>query len=100
VIASYLGPEGAELAFDVGCLGDFQSLVAEACAAAVLLEHENGSSLAFSGDGSTVVLVWTDPLRFVYSWQGATDVALDCVRAYLETGWPTSEGVRFVHDGT
>ena len=99
MIASYLGPTGEELAFDVACLGDFQSLVAQACTS-VLLEHENGSSLAFSGDDAGVFLVWTDPLRFVYSWQGAAADAHDCVRAYLETGWPTSERVRFTHDGT
>lgn len=99
MIASYVGPEGEERAFDVSCLGDFNALVAEACAS-VLLEHENGSSLAFSGKASAAFLVWTDPLRFVYSWHGPVEDALECVRAYLETGWPTSDQVQFTHDGT
>jgi hypothetical protein len=99
VIASYVDPEGEEHAFDIGCLGDFQSLVAEACAS-VLLEHENGSSLAFSNGGPLACLVWTDPLRYVYSWQGPAADALECVRVYVETGWPTGENVRFTHDGT
>ena len=99
MIASYVGPDGAERAFDVSCLGDFQSLVAEACTS-VLLEHENGSSLAFSGSESGAFLVWTDPMHYVYSWQGEREHALACVRTYLETGWPTSEHVRFSHDGT
>ncbi|MFL6172580.1 MAG: hypothetical protein ACJ716_06770 [Marmoricola sp.] len=99
MIASYVDPQGEEHGFDVGCLDDFQALLAEACTA-VLLEHENGSSLAFSGSAAVTVLVWTDPVRYVYSWQGPTGDALSCVRAYVETGWPTSEQVRFTHDGS
>jgi hypothetical protein len=99
VIASYVTPDGEERAFDIACLGDFESLVAEACTS-VLLEHENGSSLAFTGDAAEALLVWTDPLRYVYSWRGPRQHALDCLRAYLETGWPTSAHVRFTNDGT
>jgi len=99
VIASYVDPQGHERAFDIGCLGDFQSLLAEACTS-VLLEHENGSSLAFSSSGPSAFLVWTDPLHYVYSWQGPAADALASVRAYVESGWPTAGSVRFTHDGT
>ena len=98
-MASYVDPQGDEHAFDVGCLDDFQSLLDEA-GTSVLLEHENGSSLAFSGNAAMTFLVWTDPVRYVYSWHGATTDALTCVSAYVETGWPTSEQVRFTHDGS
>lgn len=99
MIASYVNREGEELAFDVACLGDFASLVDEA-RCSVLLEHENGSSLAFSGGDTGAFLVWTDPMGYHYSWQGPEAHALDCVRSYLVHGWPASERVRFVHDGT
>jgi hypothetical protein len=98
VIASYVDGDGRERAYDLACLGDFEVLVDEA-RCSVLLEHENGSSLAFSG-GATAFLVWTDPLGYVYSWQGDRDVALACVRTYRETGWPRTEQVRFTNDGT
>ncbi|RNL78360.1 hypothetical protein EFL95_04450 [Nocardioides marmorisolisilvae] len=99
MIASYVDQEGEERAFDVACLGDFNALVDEA-RCSVLLEHENGSSVAFSGGESVAFLVWTDPLGYVYSWQGEREHALACVQTYLETGWPTSEAVRFTHDGS
>lgn len=99
MIASYLGPGGEELAFDVACLEDFRSLVAQA-GVSVLLEHENGSSLACTCAEERAFLVWTDPLHHVYSWQGPEELALECVRAYLASGWPSSDQVRFVHDGT
>lgn len=98
MIASYVDPQGEERAFDIGCVDDFRLLLAEACTS-VLLEHENGSSLAFSGNAGVTFLVWTDPVQFVYSWKGPTADGLACVRAYVETGWPTAEHVRFTHDG-
>ena len=99
MIASFVDADGTERAFDIGCLGDFQSLLAEA-GTSVLLEHENGSSLAFSASPEDAFLVWTDPMHYVYSWHGVAADALDCVRAYVETGWPSAERVRFTHDGT
>lgn len=99
MIASYVDGAGHERAFDVACLGDLVTLVEEA-RCSVLLEHENGSSVAFSSSGTRTFLVWTDPLGNVYSWQGDDEIALTCVRTYLETGWPGSERVRFTHDGT
>ena len=99
MIASYVDEQGRERAFDVACLGDFNALVEEA-RCSVLLEHENGSSVAFSSGETTAFLVWTDPVGYVYSWQGDRVHALECIRTYLETGWPRSEQVRFAHDGT
>lgn len=98
MIASYVGVDGQERAFDVACLNDFNALVEEA-RCSVLLEHENGSSIAFSAGESTAFLVWTDPLGFVYSWQGDRADGLCCVQAYLATGWPRSDRLRFTSDG-